>query len=210
MRSLFATLVLFLSVCLGTPAFASEKGNTIPRSTAMLVSAGASIPFGWLDFCARYDIRHEKACKMSGPIEIVHLTPQRWLQIVLANWWVNTNIIPTGDDEHWGVADQWDYPLDGKGDCEDYALMKRRMLVDAGFPPSALLMTVVKDGKGEGHALLTLVTDMGDYVLDNQRADVVPWDWSGYVFIKRQSPQDPNVWEAIAHRADPISVFLNK
>jgi hypothetical protein len=40
--------------------------------------------------------------------------------------------------EHWGVIEQWDYPADGKGDCEDYALFKRKILVDEGFPRQAL------------------------------------------------------------------------
>ncbi len=48
---------------------------------------------------------------------------------------------------------------DGYGDCEDYALLKRKMLMQAGWPREALLMTVVRDKKGEGHAVLTVKTD---------------------------------------------------
>ncbi len=31
--------------------------------------------------------------------------------------------------DHWGVIEKWSYPEDGYGDCEDYALLKRRMLM---------------------------------------------------------------------------------
>jgi predicted transglutaminase-like cysteine proteinase len=39
-------------------------------------------------------------------------------------------------------------------DCEDYVLLKRRMLMQAGWPREALLVTVVRDKKGDGHAVL--------------------------------------------------------
>ena len=80
---------------------------------------------------------------------------------------VNKSVAPVSDMDHWGVVDQWDYPTDGKGDCEDYALLKRRMLMDEGFPRQALLMTVVKEANGDGHAVLTVKTNRGEFVLDN-------------------------------------------
>ena len=63
------------------------------------------------------------------------------------------------DLEHWGVVERWNYPDDGYGDCEDYVLLKRRMLMQAGWPREALLITVVRDKKGDGHAVLTVKTD---------------------------------------------------
>ena len=72
------------------------------------------------------------------------------------------------DLEHWGVVEKWSYPEDGYGDCEDYVLLKRRMLMQSGWPREALLITVVRDRKGDGHAVLTVKTDKGEYILDNQ------------------------------------------
>ena len=72
------------------------------------------------------------------------------------------------DLEHWGVVESWYYPDDGYGDCEDYVLLKRRMLMQAGWPREALLITVVRDKNGDGHAVLTVKTDKGEYILDNQ------------------------------------------
>jgi predicted transglutaminase-like cysteine proteinase len=99
--------------------------------------------------------------------------------------------------EHWGVVERWNYPDDGYGDCEDYALLKRKLLMQAGWPRQALLMTVVRDLNGDGHAVLTVKTDKGEFVLDNERAEILLWSETGYQFVKRQSQTDPNTWIAL-------------
>jgi predicted transglutaminase-like cysteine proteinase len=71
------------------------------------------------------------------------------------------------------------------------------MLLQSGWPREALLITVVRDKKDEGHAVLTVKTDRGDYVLDNQAEDVVLWSDTGYRFVKRQSQSDPNAWVSL-------------
>jgi predicted transglutaminase-like cysteine proteinase len=101
------------------------------------------------------------------------------------------------DMDHWGVAEKWSYPDDGYGDCEDYVLLKRRMLAEAGWPLSSLLVTVVRDQNGGGHAVLTVKTDKGEFVLDNQNAEVLLWSETNYHYVKRQSQQDPNTWVAL-------------
>ena len=120
---------------------------------------------------------------------------------------VNQTIKPLSDLEHWGVVEHWSYPDDGYGDCEDYVLLKRRMLIQSGWPREVLLVTVVRDKKGEGHAVLTVTTDQGDYVLDNQNEDILPWWKTGYRFVKRQSQKDPNVWVSLGDpRPAPATV----
>ena len=119
------------------------------------------------------------------------------MDLVRVNNWVNKTIKPLSDLKHWGVAERWSYPYDGYGDCEDYVLLKRRMLIQAGWPRETLLVTVVRDEKGEGHAVLTVITDEGDYVLDNQNLDILIWSDTGYRFIKRQSQSSPNVWVSL-------------
>ena len=96
-----------------------------------------------------------------------------------------------------GAEDYWAYPDSGKGDCEDYVLLKRRMLRQAGFPIQSLLITVVRDENDEGHAVLTVKTTHGEYVLDNKRDAILPWTQTGYRFVKRQSQTDVNVWVQI-------------
>jgi predicted transglutaminase-like cysteine proteinase len=101
------------------------------------------------------------------------------------------------DLDHYGVVEKWAYPDDGYGDCEDYVLLKRRLLVDAGWPRQALLITVVRDLKGDGHAVLTVKTDRGEFILDNQQADILLWSDTSYRYVKRQSQSDPNVWVSL-------------
>ena len=125
------------------------------------------------------------------------LTAKAWKDLIRINKYVNERIRPMTDLEHYGVVEKWAYPDDGYGDCEDYVLLKRRMLMEAGWPREALLITVVRDKKGDGHAVLTVKADQGEFVLDNQNEDIVLWSESGYRFVKRQSQSDPNTWVSL-------------
>jgi predicted transglutaminase-like cysteine proteinase len=157
------------------------------------------VPYGWLDFCHRYRAECE------GPeltAADVNLTPKRMKEIERVNQWVNSNITPMSDMEHWGVVDHWDYPNDAKGDCEDYALLKRKLLIEEGLPRQALLMTVAKDLNNDGHAVLTVKTNKGDFILDNMRDDMRPWTQTGYRFVKRQSQTNENIWVSIGAPTD--------
>jgi predicted transglutaminase-like cysteine proteinase len=136
----------------------------------------------------------------------VALSTRAWVELKRINVAVNTSVKPMTDMDHWGVVERWNYPDDGYGDCEDYALQKRKLLMAAGWPREALLMTVVRDQNGNGHAILTVKTDRGEYVLDNQTNDVLLWADTGYRFVKRQSQSDPNVWVSLGEpRAAPAT-----
>jgi len=169
---------------------------SLTHEPASYVSVGAitRAPIGWVEFCVEY--KPECNTKPSAPRDVV-LTPKAWTDMVKVNAWVNDNIKPLTDLEHWGVVERWNYPDDGYGDCEDYVLLKRRMLMLAGWPREALLITVVRDKKDEGHAVLTVKTDRGEFILDNQEAQILPWNRTGYHFVKRQSQSDPNAWMAL-------------
>jgi predicted transglutaminase-like cysteine proteinase len=154
-------------------------------------------PIGWVEFCSNNP--RDCAGGVSSPRDVV-LSGKAWRDLVRVNAWVNDTVKPVTDLEHWGVVERWSYPDDGYGDCEDYVLLKRRMLIQAGWPREALLITVVRDKKDEGHAVLTVKTDKGDYILDNQNADVLLWSETGYRFVKRQSQADANVWVSLGTR----------
>jgi predicted transglutaminase-like cysteine proteinase len=96
--------------------------------------------------------------------------------------------------DHYGMIQWWRYPDDGAGACHSYALLKRRMLMQAGWPRTALLMTIVHEADGEGHAVLTVRTDKGELVLDNLNERILLWSETPYSYYKRQSQADPNVW----------------
>jgi predicted transglutaminase-like cysteine proteinase len=164
------------------------------RAAYIAVGATTRAPIGWVEFCIRY--KGECDTRASSPRDVV-LTPKAWDDMAKVNAWVNDNIKPVTDLEHWGVVEQWDYPDDGKGDCEDYVLLKRRMLMQAGWPREALLITVVRDKKNDGHAVLTVKTNHGEFILDNQEAEVLAWNKTGYRFVKRQSQSNPNNWVSL-------------
>ena len=182
---------------------ATEKTGTA-QERPLFVSVGevARAPIGWTEFCVEYD--PECKTKPSTPRDVV-LSSQAWKDLQRINLLVNTHVKPITDMEHWGVVERWNYPDDGYGDCEDYALQKRKMLMQAGWPREALLMTVVRDQHGDGHAVLTVKTDKGEYILDNQVDEIVLWSNTGYRFVKRQSQADPNVWVSLD---EPRSVPL--
>ena len=151
-------------------------------------------PIGWIEFCA--ENAGECTGTASQPRDIV-MSQTAWKDLVRVNRWVNETIKPMTDQEHWGVIERWSYPTDGYGDCEDYVLLKRKMLIEAGWPREALLITVVRDKKGDGHAVLTVKSDKGEFILDNQNEAVLAWQETGYRFVKRQSQTDQNMWVAL-------------
>jgi predicted transglutaminase-like cysteine proteinase len=164
----------------------------LPAASYAAVGGATSVPYGWVDFCGR----RPEECRLGKlePLDL-RLTAKTWAILNKVNKSVNDSIEPVTNLEHWGtMLDHWDYPIDGKGDCKIYALFKRKQLIDLGFPRQALLMTIVRDLAGEGHAILTVKTDRGEFVLDNLRDEIVPWDTTGYQFIKRQAQEDPNLW----------------
>ncbi len=147
-------------------------------------------PIGYVNFCQE----HRADCR-PGPrfADRIQLTPAKFGQIEEVNTAVNTEIAPETDLDLYGKPEYWTYPTT-KGDCEDYVLLKRRILIERGFPESTLLITVVRDENDEGHAVLTVRTDKGDFVLDNKRREVMRWTDTPYTFIKRQSERNPLVW----------------
>ena len=166
------------------------------------VGGVTSAPPGWIQFCEDY--RSECKGGTTQPRDIV-LSQRAWRDLVRVNHWVDETVKPMTDKEHWGVIDHWDLPTDGYGDCEDYALEKRHILVNAGWPRSALLMTVVLDKRGEGHAVLTVKTDKGEFILDNLTEKIVLWNQTGYRFVKRQSQSDQSVWVALGNSRPAVA-----
>ena len=187
--------VVFGGVMLaGTVASVPQAAAAPARATYATIGARTSVPYGWVDFCNRYSTECDVQALDAVDID---LTSAALSDIERVNRKINMAVQPVTDMDHWGVVDRWDYPTDGKGDCEDYALLKRKILMHDGYPRQALLITVVKDHEGAGHAILTIKTNQGEFVLDNLDDKVLPWADTGYRFIKRQSQEDPNLWQSI-------------
>lgn len=185
-QSATAICVAVLTVFVGGASQAAGFNAT----PAMKVLGTARTPIGYAAFCAA----NPGECLPAGPKNVrEELDIAKYEQLDRINREINIRIAPMTDAELYGTAERWSYPVD-RGDCEDYVLLKRKTLIEAGWDASALLITVVRDEKGAGHAVLTVATDRGDLVLDNQRDGVLPWQATGYDYVKRQSQTDPKLW----------------
>ncbi|WP_407864921.1 transglutaminase-like cysteine peptidase [Phyllobacterium phragmitis] len=150
-------------------------------------------PIGHYEFCQRYADECNVVSKSDKPVV---LTQELWRKVIEINNQVNTTIEARTDMEMWGKPEVWSYPTQ-YGDCEDYALLKRKLLQEAGVPINTLLITVVRQMNGDGHAVLTMRTDRGDFVLDNLEPRVLLWNQTEYQYLKRQSTRNTGVWVSI-------------
>ena len=183
---MYKFLLPALGVCMiAAPAVAGQSHMT----TASITSQ----PIGHYRFCQQFP----DECKDTAIItKAPRLTRKGWADIVEINNFANTSILPVTDQELYGVEEHWTYP-EHEGDCEDYVLLKRHMLMQRGWPASSLLITVVKQDNGDGHAVLTVRTDKADYILDNLEDKVKPWYKTPYLYVKRISTKHSGLWTDI-------------
>jgi predicted transglutaminase-like cysteine proteinase len=156
--------------------------------------AATSIPVGHYEFCRTAPGECAANPVVAGAVV---LTDENWQQLVDINNAINVAVAPLSDADQYQMAERWVYPTTA-GDCEDYVLAKRRALAEQGWPISTLLIAVVQQYSGEGHAVLMARTDRGDVVLDNQDGDIHLWNETPYTYIKRQSQEHAGRWVAIA------------
>jgi predicted transglutaminase-like cysteine proteinase len=160
-------------------------------------------PVGHYEFCQQLPQECRQKTPNRAPTE---LTRTLWATIVAVNNSVNTTVTPRTDMEMWGKEEVWSYPTSGFGDCEDYVLEKRRRLMKAGMPAGDLLITVVRQPNGDGHAVLTVRTSLGEFILDNLEPKVLAWTDTEYTYLKRQSQTNSGVWVTINDgRADAVA-----
>jgi predicted transglutaminase-like cysteine proteinase len=198
----FPRLRWLLVAAAAVAADAAVAASTLPVASLPVPSQGeARAPIGWVSFCKR--LPNECAVD-AAQAERIALTPQNWKTLEAINTRVNSAIVPITDMEHWGVIERWDLAEDGKGDCEDFALLKRKRLIEAGLPRRALLMTVVIDEEQAGHAVLMVRTDAGDLILDNKTHQIKPWGETPYVYVKRES-QAAQGWVMLGGAGSAVS-----
>jgi len=191
-------------LCAGVSAASAQEQRAQNTRFANLASAFAprhladgrvtTAPTGYVRFCAE----HAHDCETAGAgVAVMKLDTQRTAELDRINRTVNEAVQPETERDP--------YPDDGRGDCEDYVLEKRRRLINIGWPTSVLLITVVRDREGDGHAVLTVMTDKGDLILDNQETEIHAWKDTGYRYVKRQSQTDPSTWVSLGEtRVPPV------
>lgn len=171
----------------------SACAGAIPKSSAMPIGALTLAPRGFVDFCQREQGSCETPPEPAAPVA---LTKERWRALNDVNAGVNHQIKPETDEELYHLAEYWAY-ADRAGDCEDYALDKRRALAAQGWPIGSLLLATARNDNGEMHAVLVVTTDHGDFVLDNATDFVAPWKELPYRWVARQDRTAALAW----HRA---------
>lgn len=179
-----ACLALVLAV---SPLQAASDGKTLTEY------GKARPPIGYVLFCKR---GAEECQTTGGKFERVALTNDAWNEINQVNQFVNSAIKPASDLDTYQTTEYWAYPTT-LGDCEDYVLLKKKLLVQLGFNADELLITVLLDEHGEGHAVLSILTKSADLILDNRRDEVLSVNQTNYKFLKRQSQLDPNQWVSL-------------
>ncbi|MFG1402176.1 transglutaminase-like cysteine peptidase [Xanthobacter sediminis] len=204
-QTLLQILLPMALLCGGLGAAGAQEqrfANLSPAFAPQHLAEGrsTSAPAGYTRFCAE----HARDCGSSGRrIVAVHLDDEKEAELDRVNRGVNARVQPETDLEHYGETERWAYPDDGRGDCEDYVLEKRRTLLNLGWPSSVLLITVVRDREGDGHAVLTVITDRGDLILDNQEDEILSWKDTGYRYVKRQSQARATEWVSLGDTLVP-------
>lgn len=168
-QSAIAATAITLALLVSSPVAARERG-TAP-------------PLGYQILC----LQQPEQCQ-GGGASSVNAGRSTLKQLDAVNRAVNRAIRPKAD----GGGDVWTVGAKS-GDCEDYVLAKRQALIAKGFPPSALRIAYVKTAAGEGHALLVVRTNDGDYVLDNLTTSIRKLAASGYR-VQSIAGSDPLVW----------------
>ena len=178
----------------------SSEAKTLPDF--MRVGRPATAPYDFVNFC----VRHPEECVPFPGSENERMgreSDDEFRRLELGDTNAEVNALPQlsdlerfGRPEHWTVADE------KGGDCEDLAALKKRILQHVrGFRPNNLLMAHVLDEKGQGHLVLVVRMQGGDYVLDNRKGSVALWSefatTHGYTFLSRQSYLDPRAWVTI-------------
>ena len=163
-----------------------------PPPGHMPLGGATTQPIGASWFCAE----NTRECAGQSPAAAeIGLTAERWHDLRAVQRDVNRDIAPATTAE---VA--WHYPVDASGDCVQFALEKRRRLVQRGWPAGALRLATVITPRDQGHLVLVAVTSQGDWVLDNLRHDVTRWEDLPYRWIARQRGASMADWVAVAVR----------
>lgn len=184
-----AGLALLLGLLTAVPALAIDARR--PTVDIIPIRAEAHPPPGARGLCATYDW----ACAKSGRTVVIGEAMMQKVRSI--NSHANRIIRPVSDLNQYRIAERWSLPTNRGGDCEDYALYKKRELIRAGIPAEQLLVAAVLDRKRQSHAVLILRTGTQDVVLDNMTGRIVPWHKTGYTFLRVQDPRQPSRWVSV-------------
>ncbi len=91
------------------------------------------------------------------------------------------------------IIDSWD--LSPKyGDCDDYAVTKRKLLAYRGVPRGAMKLAYVLWPSGIAHIALVVSTPEGDFVLDNGDDEIYELNRMPAERLTLSDPTNPIFW----------------
>jgi len=201
-----APAIVLACAGLDATAFHLDAGiDHVDRRDARIVLGAPMLPpFAHTRFCIAYPAE----CRVHARLfrgGAVALTPNRRADLVHINAEVNRAIRPQRAresiaDESWLIAPPF-------GDCNDYAVTKRHLLLARGWPARALLLAEVVIPSGEHHLVLVVRTREGDLVADNLTLALRRWTEARYRWVRIQSPANPLFWSAVGRpKPDDVTV----
>jgi len=177
----------------GPAGFGRGAGENVVR---ILEQERALAPFASVVFC----MKQPDQCRDTGGQAVVALSTERRAELIAVNSSVNRSIRPVNDRRG---TDDWEVDVK-KGDCEDYALTKRKKLIEMGWSSRSLRIAVALTGRGEGHAVLIAKTSEGDLVLDNRTSAIKDWRRTDLQLVMLQSKDNPQQWYNVGSGRDQL------
>ncbi len=181
-------LAAALTVGAASPAYAASLPNSF-----IIATKSVAAPIGFAGVCERYSW----ACISRSASAKSYSADQKLRLASRVNLSVNRTVREVSDNRQYRVSEHWALPTRRGGDCEDFALLKKKNLMALGVPAEKLLIATVLDRKRRPHAVLVMRTAGGDFVLDNLTNKIKPWKETGYSFLRMQSPEAPSRWTAV-------------
>ena len=189
-------LILLMSICSCTSKTLILKKFHPAKTLNLPVTEVRDNFKPYQDFC----LRNPGECNLNGKA-IIGLTPEVWKQLVGINITTNRDIGLMFDKEQYQKEEYWTYPNSGFGDCEDIALEKRSRLVEIGFPRGSLRIGIGYHKKTlTSHAVLTVETNKGTYVMDSTNENIHIWYQTSYNYETRERTDgkweryDQDIW----------------
>lgn len=145
--------------------------GSFPRSNRVLGSR--MVPIGGTGFDAQWRRVSANRTDLAPTLAKLGVTGRdRGEVIAIVNSWVNRRIGHAEDSELFGRSDYWADAATtlrlGRGDCEDFALLKMGLLEAAGVKREDMMLTLARDLiRRRDHAVLLVKTDEGFVMLDN-------------------------------------------
>lgn len=194
---------------------ATHKADSNVTVSFLKAVGRTSQPIGHYELCKAIPDQ----CKAyAEPSQRIQMTDALWGKMDAIHNLVNAAVYPESDIKNNHVEEYWDplegielsYPVNGvysaNGDCEDYAMKKKELLKKEGFPESAMSIVVAVRPDGEGHAVLAVHTNEGDYILDNMERRIFLAEDADLTFIKKQSSHHSGVWVKVQLEKGSVAI----